>query len=443
MARAPRELEPERSAACALGAELRRWRVRRGLSQAALGDMTHHSGSLVGKIEKGERVPSDEFCAGADAVLDTGGALVAMRPAIELRRGPEYGCFREPVWNAQVTLRAAQELTEESAMDRRGFLVMVGAALGATASTWSMSMAAPGKVGVAPPPVSLDRLAARLADLRALDDELGGSALRDLAVAELRWLADLARQRTTDQPLLRLVGEAARLCGWLHLDADQHAVAQGYYVTALRCSADAGDTLLGANILAGMAFQATLTGHTGEALSLIDAAEQRTGRAASPKLRALLATRRARAHARAGDERACGVALVCAERHLDRAAPDYEEPEWLYFFDEAELAAQAGACWTDLHRPTRAQPLLDAALGGIGAQFVRDRSIYQVRSAQARFDGDDVDRACEELAGAAALAASTGSVRAMSTVREARRGWDGRATEPAMRAFDDALAALA
>jgi hypothetical protein len=192
-----------------------------------------------------------------------------------------------------------------------------------------------------------------------------------------------------------------------------------------------------------MAFQATLTGHTRDALALLDAAEQRTRRDASPKLGALLATRRARAHARGGDERACGAALNDAERWLDRAEPDREEPEWLYFFDEAELAAQAGACWTDLHRPARAQPLLDAALSRIGAQFVRDRSIYQVRSAQARFDGDDIDRACDELAGAAALAARTGSVRAMSTVREARRGWGRRAHEPAVRAFDDSLAALA
>ena len=439
--REPRELEPGRSAADALGAELRRWRVRQGLSQAALGALIHHSGSLVGKVEKGERVPSEEFCAAADAALGTAGALTAMRPAIELRRGPEYECFREPRWNAEVTLRAAGELVEEGAMDRRGFLVAVGAALGGTALTWSASISARRSPAQAAP-VAVPRLAERLANLRTLDDELGGTALRDLAVAELRWLIGLTDQHTDDQDLVGLVGEAARLCGWLHLDTDQHAAAQGYYVTALRCSADAGDVLLGANVLAGMAFQATLTGRPREALSLLDVAEQRTRHEASPKLASLLATRRARANARAGEGRACSLALNAAEQNLDRAGADRDEPGWLYFFDEAELAAQAGACWTDLHRPDLAQPLLDAALAGMDPRFVRDRSIYQVRSAQARFDDDEIDQACEELATAATLAARTGSVRAMSTIRDARRSWDIHRHEPAVRTLDASLATL-
>src|SRR5205823_3494625 len=98
-----------------------------------------------------------------------------------------------------------------------------------------------------------------------------------------------------------LVAEAARLCGWLELDANHQAAAQAHYVTALRCSASAEDPLIGANVLAGMSFQAMLAGHTNEALALVDAAEQQVGNNFSPKLRALLATRRARALARAGD----------------------------------------------------------------------------------------------------------------------------------------------
>jgi tetratricopeptide (TPR) repeat protein len=39
---------------------------------------TCHSGALVSKIERGDRVASLEFCASADAVLDTGGSLERM-----------------------------------------------------------------------------------------------------------------------------------------------------------------------------------------------------------------------------------------------------------------------------------------------------------------------------------------------------------------------------
>lgn len=45
--------------------------------------------------------------------------------------------------------------------------------------------------------------------------------------------------------------------------------AQGCIVTALRCSADAGDALLGANVLAGMAFQATAPDTPTEAPALL------------------------------------------------------------------------------------------------------------------------------------------------------------------------------
>jgi len=83
---------PTRSAAHALGAELRRLRVERGLSQAGLGERVHHSGALVGKVEKAERFPSAEFCELVDAVLDTGGALARMRPAVDPRAHSEYVC---------------------------------------------------------------------------------------------------------------------------------------------------------------------------------------------------------------------------------------------------------------------------------------------------------------------------------------------------------------
>ena len=58
MGQVPRELTPLESALHFFGAELRHWRTVRGLSQATLGQRTHDSGALIGKIEKGERFPS-------------------------------------------------------------------------------------------------------------------------------------------------------------------------------------------------------------------------------------------------------------------------------------------------------------------------------------------------------------------------------------------------
>jgi len=442
-----RALTPTRSASHALGAELRRRRVDRGLSQAALGELVHHSGALVGKVEKAERFPSAAFCELVDAVLDTGGILARMRPAIDREAQDEYLCFVEPSWTVDVSLRALRELAG-GRVDRRDFLALTGTALAATATSWSAAVTGSGLAPVSGRVrlggATLDRLTQRLADLRVLDDELGGTVLRDLACAELRWLTSLADSAdligTEQRRVLGLIAEAARLCGWLHLDADHHAAAQAYYVTALRCSASAVDPLTGANVLAGMSFQATLTGYTSEALELLDTAEQQVGRRASPKLRALLASRRARAYARAGDSRACGLALNASETALAAAGDGQVEPDWIYFFDEAELAAQAGACWVDLHQPARARPLLDAALQTLAPQYVRDRTIYHVRSAQTHLHSGELNLACEELTTAAALVERTGSTRSISTIREARRAMAAHDREPVVREFDRTLA---
>ncbi len=86
MGQAPRELTPERSALHFFGARLRYWRTERGLSQAAVGSRTHDSGSLIGKIEKGERYASLLLARRVDEMLDTGGELERLWPQVQRER---------------------------------------------------------------------------------------------------------------------------------------------------------------------------------------------------------------------------------------------------------------------------------------------------------------------------------------------------------------------
>ncbi|MGH3832466.1 MAG: helix-turn-helix domain-containing protein [Pseudonocardiaceae bacterium] len=86
MGQVPRELTPLESALHFFGAELRHWRTVRELSQAALGQRTHDSGALIGKIEKGERFPSLMLTQRLDAVLDTGGVLERLWSRVEHER---------------------------------------------------------------------------------------------------------------------------------------------------------------------------------------------------------------------------------------------------------------------------------------------------------------------------------------------------------------------
>lgn len=410
-----------------------------GLSRDALADLL--------RVE-----PAAGTHVGATTVVDDAPDLVADFYGPDWQQAGKASVL-EPPWSISGTMQVLHEVTG-GAMDRRGFLVITGASLAGLGGQWSSALG-----GVVPPtaysdqPHSrlsaavLDRLDHRLGDLRRLDDEFGGRELYQLAVAEFRWLTRLADHADYDsaagQRLFSLVTEAARLCGWLHFDAAHHAAAQSYYVAALRSSASANDSLAGAHVLACMSFQATLAGHHQEAIALIDAAEEKTKHAATPRLRALLASRKSRAYAMAGNASACCRALNEAERQLDATTPQGAEPDWIYFFDEAELAAQAAACWVDLGQPAKARPLIDNALGSMSPQYIRDRTIYHVRSAEAHLHAHDLELACNDLHTAVDLAGRTGSVRSVHTIRRAREAMSRYDREPRVRTLDRHLAGLA
>ncbi|MGQ0773322.1 MAG: hypothetical protein ACT4NY_02715 [Pseudonocardiales bacterium] len=338
-------------------------------------------------------------------------------------------------------------------MNRRGFTVITAGALTALVGHWGDAIAAPSLAAGAGgssqdrlTPELLDILSRRLADLRQLDDAHGGIELRTLAVAEFRWLVHLADHADSDtdsgQRLFSLITEAARLCGWLHLDALHHAAAQSFYIAALRCSATAGDSLTGANVLASMSSQAVLMGHYQDAVSLTDSAQQQVRHNATPRLAAMLASRKARAYAKAGDAVACGRALIDAERSLDAVTTDVTEPDWLYYVDEAYLAAQAGSCWVDLRQPTRARPLIDNALRSISPNYVRDGAVYHARSAETYLHDNELEPACHELRTAADLARHTGSAHALETIRAARLNMSSHDHEALVRELDDHLRVL-
>jgi transcriptional regulator with XRE-family HTH domain len=61
------------SASAFLLGELKRARVAAGLSQEDLGKAINYSGSMVSAVENGQRPPTGEFLAAADAALGTGG----------------------------------------------------------------------------------------------------------------------------------------------------------------------------------------------------------------------------------------------------------------------------------------------------------------------------------------------------------------------------------
>ncbi|MGH3621763.1 MAG: helix-turn-helix domain-containing protein, partial [Sciscionella sp.] len=336
-----------------------RCRAAKGFTQESLAERLEVERSTVGRWERGTMTPQPwsqprlakalEVSLGTLADLlgpsrtapatpagrgdapETDASVVGGRDQSDWLRSGSLGVL-EPPWSIAGTMRVLHEMAG-GPMDRRGFLVITGATLTGVADQWGATVTRP--QALSEPRRGqlttelLDRLDHRLADLRRLDDAVGGRELRHVAVAEFRWLTQLADNAVyTDaagQRLFSLLTEAARICGWLHFDAGQHAAAQSYYVTALRASATANDTTTGANVLKCMSQQANMTGHPKDAVTLIEAAEQRTKYAATPRIRALFASKKAQAYARAQDAASCGRALNEAERYLDTAASGTDE----------------------------------------------------------------------------------------------------------------------
>lgn len=356
-------------------------------------------------------------------------------------------------WTADGTRAVLTDTLEYAVQDRRGFLTLTGAFLTAVASGWAEAEPAVAKINRATADggrIDEEVLAwidQKVPALRRMDDRLGGEVLRNVIDADLRVVNDLlARASLIDSQRLRLQGaaaELAQLAGWVSFDSGLHSAGQRYYQAGLHAAQSADDHLLGANVLACMSFQSALTGHPGDGIALAQAAQGSVKAAAgASRVKAMIATREARAHAKAGNHRECGEALRRAELCLEGATDSGTEPEWVYYFDEAELVAQIGACWLDLQQPHDALRLLDHALDTIDASYVRDRTIYHVRQASAHLQLGELEYSCTLLQKAAGLALQSRSARSVSTIRSLRARMDKYSAEPSVRELDEHLLAL-
>ncbi|MFR9721866.1 Tat pathway signal protein [Streptomyces sp. MS19] len=135
--------------------------------------------------------------------------------------------------------------------------------------------------------------------------------------------------------------ELAYLAGWTAFDNFEHAVAQRYFVTALKLAAEANNPPTAGHALRGMAYQAVDMGHGAEAVNLIEAAmEGKRYSLASPRERAMFGAQLARSQAAAGRHRAAAAALVRAEEDLAADQSGAYEPDRLFIFGEADLTYQ-------------------------------------------------------------------------------------------------------
>ncbi|WP_433892512.1 hypothetical protein [Streptomyces sp. CA-111067] len=273
-----------------------------------------------------------------------------------------------------------------------------------------------------------------------LDDQFGGEHARHSVIQYLsRDVAPLLRGRYADnvgRALFSTVAEVTLLAAWMSYDACQHGLAQRYYLQALRFAQDGGDRRLAGSILSAMSHQATFLGHFTQAATLARAARMGISGVATPTLMAQFHAMEARALARTGDRRACEQALAESARFLDRRN-ESDEPEWITYFDEAELAAESAHCFRDINSARQA---VEHARNAMSGSHVRSDFFATMVLADAHRRAGDLDEACRIALDALDLGEQLRSARCVSYLSEFRTALAPHAKSTAVRELGEQAA---
>ncbi|MGH3904601.1 MAG: hypothetical protein ACRDTE_10475, partial [Pseudonocardiaceae bacterium] len=279
----------------------------------------------------------------------------------------------------------------------------------------------------------------RVADARRrLDDALGGGSLLPATREDLRLVVALLKNSSYTQEVGRrlhaVAAEFARIAGWLAFDTNQPALAQRYFMAALRSAHVSGDRALGASILSCMSVQAAFSDSPRDAVVLTESALN-GARELTPAVEAATCARLARGAAFAGDETTSQRFRDRAFERLSRSVPE-NEPPWIYFFTESDAHGIAGESLLAVDQPKQAEFHLRRALTLIEPGFVRDRAKWQCRLATARIGTGSIEHACATASEAAATIRRLESARTRQELTDFRRAAEPYAGTAVVREFD-------
>lgn len=354
--------------------------------------------------------------------------------------------LQQPVprpWDPSGAKQALGELLGYENMNatRRNFILIAGGTLTASLLAWlSADPAAAGqaaggrRIGEA----GVARIEERVRQLRLADDADGGGQLATEASATLRLAAGLLKDRSyTDAHGTRLYAAAAdlsRMIGWSDFDL-QDTCTDAAFDGALRSAQAAGDPALGAHILAFWSIAACNTGRLADAEAMTSAALAAVRGRTTPRVEAMLYSRRARARAHTGDAR-CWDDISRASVLLD-AAGGHEDPEWAYWFNEAELLGVIASTRLDFGQPAQAEQAFAAAAACFPADRARTQALFLARQADAQLRQDEPELACATAERALELTAEISSHRSIGPLLDITTRMAPYSGVPAIRDFRD------
>lgn len=286
--------------------------------------------------------------------------------------------------------------------------------------------------------VEVIRSATRM--LSSWDYQYGGGRSRllvgqCLATEALPLARRVSSSTTVGRDYLTAVAALARLAGWTAYDIGSHGSAQRLLTVALNLAQEAGDRALGGRIIAGMSHQANFLAQPRRAVELARAAREGARGQATPTTLALFHAMEARALASSGEEAACTAALSAAETALLSGDPA-NDPEWVRFFDVAELHAEFAHCFRDLGKPQLAAEHALRSIETSDSLYVRSLSFCRTVLATAHAQRGELDEALHIARGVVDTAAQLRSQRVMAYLDDFRCRLDVFGSAAAMTNFD-------
>ncbi|HEY3684768.1 MAG TPA: hypothetical protein VGL93_17160 [Streptosporangiaceae bacterium] len=344
------------------------------------------------------------------------------------RPGPplDLGLRFEP--SPAAVLRTGRALWKED-LSRAGFIrrgAVTAAMLTVPMARWLLASPAdsPERTGRAlhVGPSDVEAILATVRMFEDLDHRFGGGHARTAAVQYLHSaVAPMLNGSYTarvGRDLFAAAAQSTYKAGAMAYDVGRHGLARRYFVQALNLAHGSGDRALGGKVLALMSHQANFLGEYLEAVDLARAAKLGARGHATPTVHAMYCAMEARALASQGNHRECVKAMREAEIEFDRRNPS-DDPEWIAYFDEAELHDEFAHCFRGLCETQEADRHATMSLRASGDAYPRSRTFCRLTLAGAYIDvrrprDRDIERACA-IAGEAVATAGrlkSGRVRA-------------------------------
>jgi transcriptional regulator with XRE-family HTH domain len=245
------------------------------------------------------------------------------------------------------------------------------------------------------------------------------------------------------RPLAAAIAESSLLAGRVEFfDTSDPQQAQESLVIALQAAQDAGDSLLGAAVLAHMAFLPAFSGNprrAEEARDKVRAAREFARRAsAPPEMLAWLDAVEAETETRFGNTRRALQLISHAEGIFANGEPR-PSPAWLDWFSEVRLAGFKGNTLLADRQPGPARETLQHVLDNLPEGAAKQKSVILGDLAAVAVSEENPDEACRLAELALDQLARNWYATGMARIRAVRESLSQWESLPAVRRLDEKL----